>query len=428
MNAQLDYAAWPHPLHDHQGWEDVVDGGLRDGIHRVWVGDGSVDLLLERCADTPRRTRDLLVVFGGAVSARDGKRGPFFSGASLARSVGLPLLAISDPSLVRGPTALGWYAGHEAAPHLTRLLAQLLNRVARHTGCRLLLVGFSGGGFAMLSVLGQLDREAVGLAWNPQTSISEFTLRPVSAYLKAAFPALHDASIDDAALDERERRARARRCLERAGVVHDVTDLELPPTSSLLYLQNRSDWHVAKHAAPFVRTRRWQRLGPRSFASRDGRAACWFGAWGEGHAVPPYQLVKDVLARASRGSTVAELAAALDREQPDAEAPIACVHVASAHGAIAKLQVSARVNGGVVRATCRFDAPAEVSIEGCEYAFYLRRHGQRVATRWYAAAASVDFERPDGDAEALEVIGFVRDGLGNTLSASAAVVAAAVEA
>ncbi|KRE35516.1 hypothetical protein ASG73_16405 [Janibacter sp. Soil728] len=56
--------------------------------------------------------RGVPFVLSGAVSKREGRPGPFFSGIGLGMSLQTPFVAISDPTLTVDPVLrLGWYAG-----------------------------------------------------------------------------------------------------------------------------------------------------------------------------------------------------------------------------------------------------------------------------------------------------------------------------
>lgn len=162
---QKDYGAWRCAIHEYVSVDAAASKDCwADGIHRVFQDGSSLDFLLkgvDRFSDEGER--QVLVCFGGAVTDRENKAGPFFSGLQLAEELGLPLLSVDDPSLglSRG-LSLGWYAGCEGMPNLVSLIAQCLDCFADLHRCRLICVGWSGGGFAVASVLARLrDRKSV---------------------------------------------------------------------------------------------------------------------------------------------------------------------------------------------------------------------------------------------------------------------------
>lgn len=94
----------------------------------------------------------MLVVFSGAITDRETKVPPFFSGSGLAASTGHAFVAISDPGIeLSGQIAIAWYAG--SAHHDTRsALIELLGPLSRRIGKELWLVGGSAGGFSALAM------------------------------------------------------------------------------------------------------------------------------------------------------------------------------------------------------------------------------------------------------------------------------------
>ncbi len=411
----IDYQAWPYPLHDHATFHSALSSGLDgDGLHRIWFGGESLDLLLQG-TDSPRaQGKALLVVFGGAVAARQGKRAPFFSGMGLARSLGLPLLAVSDPTLARNADiALGWYAGNDNITNLPDKIAQIINELTRKHEYTPLLLGFSGGGFAALSILSKLRPPATSVVWNPQTSISEYVPRTVEEYLRTAFPNLTPIPTTS---DELLLRASLRARLIEAGVAESVQAGAGHDQLRLLYLQNRTDWHTLKHAAPFVKSIPWRRIGPRSFRSLSNSAACWFGDWGHGHSVPPYDMVKQSLADLAGGCETESVARQLDHYSAGREVPITWFDV---DGTPTLSIVDIRRGDDFVEANCRLGTHLPSGAR-MEFAYYLVNQEGRIATRWYKDESRVRFDLP-ATGSPFHLLAFVRDNMGTVVSTKAAV-------
>ena len=98
--------------------------------------------------------KKILVIFSGAISKRENKSAPFFSGKNIAKTLDLPLIAISDPTLALSKSlSLSWYAGNEYFKNISVVINNLLKNIQNKYDTELLLVGGSGGGFAVLNQL-----------------------------------------------------------------------------------------------------------------------------------------------------------------------------------------------------------------------------------------------------------------------------------
>lgn len=262
-----------------------------------------VDLLLsgmEKLKISPA----VLVCFSGAITSRSGTSAPFFSGVSIARKLNVPVISVADPTLALShQLTLGWYVGHHGFHDLPFRIAELLDAFAESTGARLILFGGSGGGFASLLVLSLLKTaNASAFVWNPQTSISKYAPPSVKRFLEIAFPGT--SSLGD-----------LRNWLESTGVIHDLTshDSLLATTRTILYLQNKTDWHTGSHAVPFLL----------NFASGETKSAevvvsgnliyCE-GNWGDGHVTPPERAIELALEQLLLGKAAFDVALALEND------------------------------------------------------------------------------------------------------------------
>ncbi|MBN9204237.1 MAG: hypothetical protein J0H28_07040 [Methylibium petroleiphilum] len=282
-----------------QRWSDHIELYDRDrsllavdGVHRVLDdGPSSLDFLLR--GFTPGLTRKpLLVCFGGAIVHRRGMAGPFFHGLSLGRACGLPVVCVADPTLTRSAdVALAWYAGNDQWPTLYREIARHLDQLAEATKSSLVLVGGSGGGFAALSVLIGLNSVARAIVWNPQTTIARYHPLSVQRYVMCAFPEIaRKMGLGRRSADHASREMLAE-CMERAGVLHDLTRVMPISRAKALYLQNESDTHhIEGHLKPFLASRGLSLEAGQHVMSSDGLTVC-LGNWGSGHARPSPQAV-----------------------------------------------------------------------------------------------------------------------------------------
>lgn len=291
--ATKDYSQWDRPVHE---WADVdsFTGSARldDGVHAITLADGTVvDLLL---ADDPFGASEhayLLTFFSGAVADRTETRGPYFSGLGMARRLGMPLIALADPGLaVDGELRLAWYAGN-LTNRLQDETARILRSLSERAGRPLLMLGGSGGGFAALAQAERLGDRGAAVVWNPQTSILHYNRASARQYLRTlGFSApfvSSDTWIEDVAA---KVGTRIQLSLLGSGGVEAA--------ESILYLQNRTDWHRKRHLAPWLNHNRWLERpapGTAEVYARNDRHAVVVADLAEGHAPPNARIIADAV-------------------------------------------------------------------------------------------------------------------------------------
>lgn len=400
-----DYSVWRCALYDVEGMpEFLVRENFDNGIHRVTCGSGTLDFLLQGLvAPQAGEPAVCLVAFGGALSNRVGTRPPYFSGRGVAAQLNLPLIAISDPSLVLNESLpLAWYAGNSGARQLGQMLAQLLDRIAQCHNLRLIIFGGSGGGFASLVQSSLLNCEAAAVAWNPQTSISQYVPEFVVQYLKVAFPELADEAEVALTLAESEQKQCLGRLLERTGSLHSVRELPLAKKTSVLYLQNRHDWHVAAHAKPYLGQSGWRRIGINSFAKGEN-LAFHLGSWGAGHAPIPTELLVKLIGELAQGRSVAQIASTLAvTASLDEYCPWFAADLTDPN--LKPLAICDVVDGELRVAV---NMPSLPSAEKVEYALYLLKNRQRIKFFGYQSSPVFSSTLVGIDIDAVQV--FVRD-------------------
>jgi len=401
-----DIPAWKMPVHQYDSIKSAINEGINsDGIHRIAIaGNRTLDLCAQDLPllDSNGRDRVILIGLSGAVSGRNGKKAPFFSGLGIARSLGLPIIAVSDPTLAMDPDLpLSWYAGNEKFPDLPKQLARVLDGLARKHQARLVVFGGSGGGFAALLLATLLECRATVLVWNPQTAIADYVPEFVTQYIKVVFPMLREMiSRMDTEPKERQHEI-LRMALDATTITHDVRGIKLRPGVDLLYLQNQSDWHVARHAKPYFDQGTPTCVDQAPSMGQNKQIGVFFGQWGEGHAAPPKQVLEAVLRKMAEAESLTMIVQALEG---GLESQVV--------GSRMQLEVSARSENSKVYATC---AIGQVTY-GATFAFYLLANGGRCAVRWYETNPECCFDL-SGVSGRLEVVAFVRDGLGGQVSA-----------
>lgn len=230
----------------HYMWDSLRDFGERwnslPGIHTITF-DNSVSIDIYVNENVSSADSVLPVFFGGAVSNRSKKVGPFFSGLSVSRDLEIPMISVADPSLSDQDLEIGWYTGGPNS-EVQRSISDLLISIQEHLGVELLLVGGSGGGFAALAQGLVLKDRCSLLIWNAQTDIYEYSERFAKQYLRSLFGFAHSTLRDESWKSY---------CKPRTNK-HVLTDVLRQETlfapRRVLYFQNNTDWHFIKHLKP----------------------------------------------------------------------------------------------------------------------------------------------------------------------------------
>ncbi|MEX5601171.1 hypothetical protein [Pseudophaeobacter sp. C1-32P7] len=371
-----------------------------DGLQTITVGD---DLLPLKLVGFDRSTpgQRFLVVFSAALTSRDGKKPPFFSGSTLSAQLGVPGLFFSDPTLAMDDRLrLAFYAGNERVPDLPRHIASVIDAVADHYGLNPILLGGSGGGFASMNVGQHCVCKPSIFVWNPQTKISLYNLKAVNRYVEAAFPTRR-SELDGT-------KEAASRLLNSAGVNESLWSWS--GAGRTIYLQNQPDWHTKIHMEPMLQSVSAKPAGPYAFHNQDLDLGFFVGNWGEGHSQPPRAMIAEVIDALLVGKSVPEiledLSANFDRYKTTVSAE------GKSH--LTDFSVCAWRNAGSVTAV--IVPPENGPNHGLEFAFYLKQGSEVVEKRMYTKSNVIQFNLAvEG---ATQVTGFVKDRLGNKLSKS----------
>lgn len=424
-SAYVDYAAWRIPIIECEDGAPIVIGSEQgDAIFRIDAGKTFIDVMYRAGNEQSGKASDpvVLVSFNGAVTDRNQKKGPFFSGVGVSRTLGIPLLAVADPIVTDSEdVGLAWYAGSEEVPDLLDQIADFLNDFSEKNKCRLILFGGSGGGFATLGILRRLKCKTTGLVWNPQTSISRYVPSFVQKYMLAATPqaAQKYLEVNDDGIATADNIAF---CLTQAGIEHNQLTWQAPENCTLLYLQNSSDWHVQKHLAPFMGTGAWTRIGRRAFSCPERRVTTWLGEWGSGHEAPPLEWIIEAIDRISKGEPIETLAAAFDETKSANAAPFPWFPVrANADQLSVDIQQKERVL--FISATIHDDI---CNSESYQFAFYFIVDGVRVAGQRYGNGSNAQFDIPANN-ENMEIAAFAKDGFGTIVCKTVAVTSAILD-
>lgn len=431
-----DVFQWNAKVIDHQIDEISPNSSWdQDGIHRIFVTDeNSIDLRLQNHGllneRRSSRERVLLVGFTGDIELRAKQKGPFFFGLDIAKQLQLPVLAVADPTISKSENLnIGWYAGNENVPKTIEIIGTWLNKLARHYRARLILFGGFAGSFGALSILPYMTEPTSCLVWNPQTSIAKCDKTFVISYLKNAFPTRNsDLSVSDE-ISQQELAAR----LLREGIYYDLQrNYQIPSAVKLLFLQNKTDLHVASHASPFLNNLGFEIDTNNLTNQRSDNVFAHFATFDEGHGTPNNENIKtclkwliansdmpiDLTAVEQQSDTPIDLSAAerqsntpidlnTSEQQSDTSIALAASEQRSTNPTQedAKFEVAATLDGSKLLATIRV-APA-VFIKPV-FAFYLFIDGQRTSIKRYSPENSTLFEII-GRPKKIEVTGYVLD-------------------
>lgn len=296
-----------HRWADFEAFHAASDHG--DGYHVIEQAYGAPLELLTIGQPFEQPAGAVMVVFSGAVGKRKERKPPFVSGRSLGPQLGVPLIAISDPSLaMRRDFNIAWYAG-SVFQDVQRAVDELLRPLAVRLDGDLWLVGGSAGGFGALQAAHRLGRHCSAFVWNPQTDIANYSALYARRYAQIAFPQLAGQleGKNWKSLFRKEARAH-NRCVD---LIRETVPAQSP--RRLLYLQGVEDWHLRVHCVPYLQKHGYRRRSPGLWA-RGENQVIWQAEAGIGHAPPRAEAIRGILTRllAADDATVLERAHQLD--------------------------------------------------------------------------------------------------------------------
>lgn len=382
----------------------MTDPLSQTGHFRLATSTGHLDVYMDGFP-TLKSGDPFLVCFSGAVTDRLNSEPPYFSGLGVARDLSRPILAIADPTVSDHATvSLAWYAGNSRFMDLPQMICRAIERLCEITGARPILFGGSGGGFAALIQCQLLSVDVTAIVWNPQTHIGGYVPSAIFAYLVAAFPDLADQIAQAADCQGVEQKERICGLLSRVGIMHSLMDARTHDRASILYLQNRNDWHIDAHAKPYLLQHEWIRLGKNAF-SAGSRLALHVGRWGADHEPPPREIILQVLSMAVGGYPVTCIA----RELSMVSAPASYCQFFSVDGVGDTYKPGySWVSGDSGECVgIRIEVDGVPVVEDMEYALYLIKDGKVIHQLWYQPSPVFDVFMHARDFDAINV--FVRD-------------------
>lgn len=243
-----------------------------NGIYEIKLSDRQKLSLLIK--NLEYLDKSILINFTGAVSNRNGSKGPFFSGKQISDTLKTPLICISDPTLeLDNEITLGWYAGNVEVLDLPIKITEVIEHICKILKVKPIIFGGSGGGFAGLNQARLLSIEADIMVWNPQTSIQMYSKQFINKYCEVA----------------------GFTSLEESGIVYDLCKIDKKNNCRIIYMQNSSDWHVEKHMKPYLE--RYSISMKTDYFGEDinNNLYLYIDKWGEGHATPNKKVIGEGL-------------------------------------------------------------------------------------------------------------------------------------
>lgn len=283
-----DIDHWEQDYFEHKDNMDFSKLTL-NGIHKFFFGnENSIDVLAHGLKNN---NKCILVVFGGAVSNREEKIAPFFSGIRLSRAMNIPIISIADPVLSESLINLAWYLGSKNFNDLQDSIAFLLEGIFNFFNLDFFIImGGSGGGYAALvQAMIAKNISAKYLIWNPQTSITEYVFRHVENYVNVAFGGkeniepLSKVSIQDIFTEN--------------NIIDELNLDKINDNQEIIYLQNLTDsYHINKHMLPLLNksSSKLIRYGQASFFLGKNKFL-YVGNWKKGHTPPPNEIIKYIV-------------------------------------------------------------------------------------------------------------------------------------
>lgn len=404
-----DLAQFNAPIYAFENLQ-AIEVPLKDGIYHGQVPH-SLDIYTSLFEEA-HVIGTIIVCFNAAVDQRSSKCGPFFSGRGLAASLKLPLISIADPLVSSTNLSIAWYAGSENHIGFQQEIASFLDRIAGHYKARLIIFGGSGGGFASLAISHFLKSEATLVVFNPQTSISKYSYEFARDYVSTAFPSHFNALASQKPESVANRAAKLHEILRQTNIVHDVTEINFPDNIKLLYLQNKTDWHVDGHTVPFLRDKKWTLIGQNSLIFKE--FGMYFGSWGKGHIAPNADIIATVLLKAAKLRSIrailTDLENGLNGLNPNAGS------ITFLNATQYKLAPYFHIGEKQVLAGCSVKRKGmPFQDRELSFAFYLMDGPKRIATRYYSKDPYCEFKLPETHQNIFTRC-FVRDKFGQVLS------------
>lgn len=287
--------------------EDFFQKDIFDGEYAILTQKGTLNIKMSGFNKNDLDSY-FLVSFTAAVSNRNLKKGPFYSGMGLSKELDIPILAIADPSVDMGINCgIGWYAGNHQIPNLSSIINEVIVSVSKKYSLTPLLIGGSAGGYASLVQASIIPIPAKILIWNPQTDLTKYIRKYLLDYLVSAYPNKFNV------VEDIKSESLLLAFLRENIPFYSVIDQEIPSNVEVLFLQNFNDWHLISHTLPYFK-KNIERLSNSAF--KRGSVGLLLGNWGKEHATPPKGLIINIIKSILKGYNSVEIISDMSENEP----------------------------------------------------------------------------------------------------------------
>ena len=250
---------------------------IKDGIYEILFQE---KILYMRVINSKylSQTYSICVCLNAAISGRDNKTPPFFSGEGISNSVGCCMISFSDPSTHIQGIDLGWYVGNENWLDFQKDLVNLIEIITKNLSKSLVIFGGSGGGYASFALSKLFSQKAVVIGMNPQFDISLYP--SCNNYATRAFPKSNISDFDNFS----QKRSEWNAFFLRNNLITSFTHRDLNPLCDYLLLQNWNDAHHLRLHTPLILPG-LETLSLSKYYGTNNNLSYFIGPWGEDHSV-----------------------------------------------------------------------------------------------------------------------------------------------
>ena len=259
---------------------------IQSGVHSVPIGEFAGKQINYDFLLTAKPGTVLLCHFHGSAPREETSFPPVFTGLGVTNGLTTSMFVPSDPVLALDASlTLAWHFGCEGI-RLQAIMVSIVQKLQTILHApRVVAWGGSSGGFAAIRVAKDIPNSIV-FAWNPQTNIAKYNRDSVNHYRRVAFPNIaSDCSLPSG----------------RGQFPSLCTDEFVDGYQGrILYLQERTDWHVRSHLKPFLASF-CKKAGSNITGSSNfsgfvtDRLYLHLDHWGDGHASPSKDVISKVL-------------------------------------------------------------------------------------------------------------------------------------
>lgn len=384
----LGYNVYNHEKHTIKKNENI-DNFLYDGIHRICYQEYySIDILIQGL-DKLQNSKYIIVCLSGAVTNREGKRAPFFSGISLARTLNNALISIADPTLALDEKiSTGWYTGNHNIKDFPETVGYFLDKVASRLNKKLLFCGGSAGGYGSLLIASYLKTETILLIWNPQTILQN--------YAAFAFELFQKITLGKNRKDFFEP-------------IVDIRNRHIPDNVQVLYLQNITDYHhCEKMLYPYMEGKDYYLIGNSTFVNDTNNVVISLGNFGEGHVPPSRDLILFLMRHLMKKESAVHTAWLIDEGIPKLHKSSSKIITLKSYENF-PFAIKTHIQDNQLKIECEFEG-GNIDNGQFRFAYYLLYKDVRIDATRYSHNNICTFVLPENiNIEDLSIVCFARD-------------------